>query len=438
MFSLFKHSLVAIVATAAITVPCCSQNLSAQKQGPQRPDPSADIRQVIERIYTYLDSCTPAQVVDADGNPLTDFSKIDDKTTFKKGDFGIATYEWGVTYSGMLLASEVTGDRKYAQYAYDRFRLLGEIYPYIKKYYDRTGAQMKLGYLNSPRFLDDCGAMCAAMIKATLKDPEDAGEWRDLMENWFNFVMYKEYRLSDGILARNRPTTNSVWLDDMYMGIPPIAWRAKLMQAEHGSMDQKYFAESARQVVLFKKYLWIPEMNLYRHGWIEGMSEHPSYHWARANGWAMLTMSDILDVMPENTQGRDEVLGLLKSLISGIAPYQSPEGTWHQLVNRPESYLETSASAMYVYCIAHAINQGWIDKTAYQDIAKAGWAGVAKQVNDKGQVENTCVGTGLGWTNTFYESRPVSVYAAHGYGPVLLAASEMLKLYGSEKSISSK
>ena len=54
---------------------------------------------------------------------------------------------------------------------------------------------------------------------------------------------------------------------------------------------------------------------------------------------------------------------------------------------------------------------------------------MARQVNEKGQVENTCVGTGLGWTNTFYESRPVSVFAAHGYGPVLLAAAEMLKMY---------
>ncbi|MCR4824606.1 MAG: rhamnogalacturonan acetylesterase, partial [Bacteroidales bacterium] len=73
--------------------------------------------------------------------------------------------------------------------------------------------------------------------------------------------------------------------------------------------------------------------------------------------------------------------------------------------------------------------KGWIDRTAYQAIARAGWAGVATQVTAKGQVENTCVGTGLGWTNTFYMSRPVSVFAAHGYGPVLLAAAEMIKMY---------
>jgi hypothetical protein len=49
-------------------------------------------------------------------------------------------------------------------------------------------------------------------------------------------------------------------------------------------------------------------------------------------------------------------------------------------------------------------------------------------VNQKGQVEGTCVGTGMGFDPAFYYNRPVSVYAAHGYGPVLLAGAEMIKL----------
>ena len=401
----------------------------AQQAPPQRVNPTESIKEVIDRIYNYLDGCTPYAVVDKDGKEITDYSKIDENSTLKKGDFGINTYEWGVTYSGMLLASQVLGDEKYSKYVYDRLNLLGQIYPYVKKYYDETGYTMRLTALHTPKWLDDCGAMTAAMIKATLANPQESKDFRALLDNWFNFVMYKEYRFGDGILARNRPTTNSVWLDDMYMGITPIAYRAKLSQSERGDLTQKFYAEAINQCLLFKKYLWVDEMGFYRHGWIEGMSEHPNYHWARANGWAVLTLCDVLDCVPANTQGRDEVLKLLQDLLRGLAPYQSPEGSWHQLINKTESYLETSASAMYVYGYAHAVNQGWLDKTAYQDIAKAGWNAVAKQVNEKGQVENTCVGTGLGWTNTFYEGRPVSVFAAHGYGPVLLAAAEMLKLY---------
>ena len=49
-------------------------------------------------------------------------------------------------------------------------------------------------------------------------------------------------------------------------------------------------------------------------------------------------------------------------------------------------------------------------------------------MNAKGQVEGTCVGTGMGFDPAYYYYRPVNVYAAHGYGPVLLAGSEMMKL----------
>jgi hypothetical protein len=49
-------------------------------------------------------------------------------------------------------------------------------------------------------------------------------------------------------------------------------------------------------------------------------------------------------------------------------------------------------------------------------------------VNDKGQVEGTCVGTGMGFDPAFYYHRPVSAYAAHGYGPLFLAGAEMILL----------
>ena len=49
-------------------------------------------------------------------------------------------------------------------------------------------------------------------------------------------------------------------------------------------------------------------------------------------------------------------------------------------------------------------------------------------MNDKGQVEGTCVGTGMAFDPAFYYYRPVNVFAAHGYGPVLLAGAEIITL----------
>ncbi len=35
-----------------------------------------------------------------------------------------------------------------------------------------------------------------------------------------NWVSHEQFRLQDGTLARKRPRPESVWADDMYMGVP--------------------------------------------------------------------------------------------------------------------------------------------------------------------------------------------------------------------------
>jgi unsaturated rhamnogalacturonyl hydrolase len=164
------------------------------------------------------------------------------------------------------------------------------------------------------------------------------------------------------------------------------------------------------------------------HGWVQEMTVHPEFHWARANGWAMLAMVELLDVLPAAYPKRELVLQQLNAQVKGIASYQSGEGFWHQLLDRTDSYLETSATAIYSYCIARAINKGWIDAKAYAPVCMLGWNAVSAKVNNSGQVEGVCVGTGMAFDPAFYYYRPVNVYAAHGYGPVLLAGAEILNL----------
>ena len=127
------------------------------------------------------------------------------------------------------------------------------------------------------------------------------------------------------------------------------------------------------------------------------------------------------------------MLELLRAHVRGLAARQSGSGFWHQLLDRNDSYLETSATAMYAYCIARAINRGWIDPVAHGPAALLAWNAVATKVNEQGQVEGTCVGTGMGFDPAFYYHRPASDFAAHGYGPVLLAGAEMITLIKSHR-----
>ena len=208
----------------------------------------------------------------------------------------------------------------------------------------------------------------------------------------------------------------------MFMGVPALAYRGKQTK------DSSFFDEAAKQVLLFKEKMFVPEMGLFRHGWVEDMTDHPAFFWGRANGWAVLTMCEVLDVLPQDHPKRNEILNLLRSHLRGLARVQHHDGFWHQLLDRNDTYLETSATAIYTYAFAHAVNKGWVDAKAYGPVAQLGWHAVESAVNEVGQVQGVCVGTGMGFDPAFYAYRPVHVMAAHGYGPVIWAGAEMIQL----------
>lgn len=386
------------------------------------------ITEVIDRIYNYLHQTTPMTLINKDTQAaVSDYSKVDEKTIFKPGDFRLNSYEWGVTYAGMLLASETTGDPKYASYTKSRLGFLAQIQPwFVNLEQKQPNAPHAMARVLAPHALDDCGAMCAAMIKTQQLAGFEA-DLKPMINTFADYISTKEFRLPDGTLARNRPLPNSLWLDDLFMSVPALAQMGKY------TGEKKYFDDAVKQVLQFADRMFNNDKSLFMHGWVLGMDEHPQFHWARANGWAVMTMVELLEVLPENHEGRSQVLNLLRKHIRGLANYQTGKGFWHQLIDRNDSYLETSATAIYTYSIARAINRGYVDAAVYGPMVCLAWNAVATKVNEKGQVEGTCVGTGMGFDPAFYYYRPINVYAAHGYGPVLLAGAEMIQLVKTHK-----
>jgi len=74
------------------------------------------VQSVLDRVYNYLDRTTPTGFVNRTTGNEVSLNAIDTNTTLKPGDFRLTSYEWGVTYSGMLEIAAATGDKKYVQY----------------------------------------------------------------------------------------------------------------------------------------------------------------------------------------------------------------------------------------------------------------------------------------------------------------------------------
>ncbi len=420
LFCLSGVSLTAQQKATDVTAPLHA--LQPDYVIPYRIPAEKDIKSVLDRVFHYLDSVTPPSFINRKTNvEIPNGTSPDTNSIFKQGDFRLTSYEWGVTYSGMLAITETSGDAKYKEYVKKRLELVSNALPGFKTLYQATPKNSNpLRHVIEPRALDDAGAMCAATIKMLRSGGSPT--LRPMADNYINYVFTGQQRFSDGTLARNRPQMNTLWLDDLYMSVPALAQMGKL------TGDKKYYDDAVKQILQFSQRMFNKQLGVYMHGWVEGMSVHPEFHWARANGWAIMAMVELLSVLPEDHPGRNDVIQLLREHVKGIASYQSKFGFWHQLLDRNDSYLETSATAIFTYCIAKAINNGWVDKMAYAPMCLLGWNAVATKVNDKGQVEGTCVGTGMSFDPAFYYYRPVNVFAAHGYGPVLLAGAEMIQL----------
>jgi unsaturated rhamnogalacturonyl hydrolase len=395
----------------------------------QTAPPTQDsIREVMNRVHGYLLTATPLRPVNGDTGAAVTLDTMPKNVALAKTVMHIDTYEWGVTYSGMLRATEVTGDQRYKAYVNERLTGIARMAAHMRASYPgvtfdtypaNASGTFSLKRVLFPQNLDDSGSMCAAMIKAN-----NAGipNLRPVFDVYVNWVKQKQFRLADGQFARNQPMPNSVWLDDLYMSVPCEAQIGQL------NNDPRYYTDAIRQIRRFYSKMFVQGKDLFMHGWIQEMSPHPAFHWARANGWAIMATVELLNVLPKDHPDRPFLISVLNEHATALRRLQAPSGLWHQLLDRPDSFEETSSSGMYVFAMARAVNYGWLSRSTYAPVILRGWNGLTTKVNSTGQVEGTCVGTGLGWDDTFYLNRPTDVNAAHGYGPIFLAGSEIIFL----------
>lgn len=432
------HFVAALLGCALVASPTLAQgqyrntdntNLGDAGEGtypiPYKKPAVAEVTAQLQAIRAFMDRATPTRIVSKrTGQPITDLKKPSADAVFEKsaGDYGIQVYEMGVVHSGLLKAAQVTKDPGFTAMTRRHFAFFAETLPYFRA----QEQQFKLERGNSfsrfldPRSLDDAGSMCAALMRArAAKVGPDLKPMIDTCSDW---VAKRQFRLDDGTMARKRPQEVSLWADDMYMSIPALAEMGRL------TGERAYFDDAVANVMGMSSRMFNPQLGLYTHGWHANHPDAPRFYWARANGWAVLAMSDLLDVLPKDHPGYPKVLAQLRASLKGIAELQSGSGLWHQMIDRNDSYLETSASAIFTYVIAHAVNEGWVSPTTYGSIAQTGWNALSTRITALGQVEGTCVGTTLAGDMVYYYNRPTSVDALHGYGPMLLAGAEIIRL----------
>jgi rhamnogalacturonyl hydrolase YesR len=205
------------------------------------------------------------------------------------------------------------------------------------------------------------------------------------------------------------------WVDDMYM-ITILQ-----LQAYRAMGDKVYLDRAALEMVAYLDKLQKPN-GLFYHG-----PEIPFY-WGRGNGWFAGGMAEMLTDLPKNHPQRARIMQGYLKMMASLLKYQDADGVWHQLIDHPESYQESSATAMFAYAMITGVKKGWLKDKAYAESPRKAWIGLNKLFIDKdGLVDKVCVGTGQTNSLDFYLNRPTQKGNPHGQAPVLWCVNALLR-----------
>jgi rhamnogalacturonyl hydrolase YesR len=204
------------------------------------------------------------------------------------------------------------------------------------------------------------------------------------------------------------------WVDDMYM-LTMIQ-----LQAYRATGDRKYLDRDAHEMVAYLDKLQQPN-GLFYH------APDVPYFWGRGDGWFAAGMAEMLRSLPADHPDRPRILAGYRLMMAALLKYQGADGMWRQLIDRPESWPETSSSAMFSFAMITGVKHGWLDSDTYAPAARRAWIAVAGYVDQNHDVTQVCEGTNKLNNLQYYLDRKRQTGNLHGQAPVMWAATALLR-----------
>ncbi|MBQ8967418.1 glycoside hydrolase family 88 protein [Ruminococcus sp.] len=334
----------------------------------------------------------------------------------------------GCMMTALMNYSDITGDTRYAEFAEN-----------FIDYYVREDGSI-LGYSAEKYNLDDIneGRVLFELYRKTGKE-----KYRKAIE-LLRGQLAEQPRTDTGNFWHKKIYPDQIWLDGIYMAQVFYV----LYQKEYGGGD---YTDTMSQISNVRRLMFDEEKGLLYHGcdcsrkafWADsdtGLSEN---FWLRAIGWFTVALADIIEII-DNADNKDQLCGIFRDVISGIAKYADPEtGMYYQVVDKTSAegnYLETSGSSMIAYAMLKGARLGVLDKK-YADLGRKTFDGICSKylaVSEEGSLElgGICLVAGLGPEDNrrrdgsyeYYISEPVVKNDAKGVAPFLLCYTEVKRL----------
>lgn len=377
--------------------------------------------------HSILLGCSPANEKD----PLFVIAdEVIDDTVFdlplkdtdpKPTRYNLWMYQNFILMEAMDALGEFTGDEKYETYT-DRS------IDFFANFQSQYGDTMTAGPAGVNKWYSEPYEMWQSGLVAAFAERQQAHPHSELQRGMaiFDALLERTPTFDDGVLVRNKNENGAVGLglqiDDLYMIVPYWARKSQL------TGDPKWLDRAIDESLHYFDYLWNPEDQLMKSLWLEEKQGTFGLYWGRGNGWYILAMTDLLSFVPSDHPKRGELLKDYRTFIAGITQRQSDSGLWHQIIDRSDTYEETSSSGMFTYSILKGVNEGWLEPS-YLEIGNKGWQGLLTMVSGDYKILNVCPPSDISEDPDYYlNGRAPRIHDQHGIGPFILAGVEYKKV----------
>lgn len=224
------------------------------------------------------------------------------------------------------------------------------------------------------------------------------------------------------------------WIDAVQMAMPIFA--------EMGNItgDTAYY-NRAYDMYMYTKLkhgdngLYNPEDRL----WWRDADFDPPYkepngedcYWSRGNGWIVMAMVRMLDLLPADEPHRKEYETMLVDMCQALKPLQREDGLWNVSLHDPDNYggKEITGTSMFIYGMAYGVNHGLLDAAEFAPVIYKAWNCMVKDCLH----ENGFLGYVQGTGKEPKEAQPVTYdrepdFDDFGLGAFLMAGTELYRM----------
>lgn len=254
----------------------------------------------------------------------------------------------------------------------------------------RQGADGRLAIMHQGESITDPAANGEALLQAARLTGD--AYLKIAAQKMLVYLLEDAPRAPDGTLYHTIAAPE-IWVDSLYMAPPFLA-----VAGETG--------EALRQVRGIQKRLWQADHKLYAHTWdeAEGALKRAD-HWGVGNGWAAAGLVRVIQALPdEMATERESLAGHVQELLEGCLAHQRLDGLFHNLVDQPDTFVETNLAQMLAYTIYRSLAGGWLP-AAYRERADRMRAAVHSQVDEAGYVRGVCGAPGFDHPGTAPEGQ---------------------------------